>query len=84
LHITDYYSFISGFEKILLQNGKLSSMLKQFSIPVAEENNVSYFNSFLDMLKQLMPRKRQHPEKFPTSLLFWSISLQLLQQSLSL
>ena len=88
LCITDYYSSINTFEKLLQQNKKLSNMLKQFSVPVAdsEDNNVPYFDSFPDMLKQLIsynavsnaqkhPKGRRYPEiikKFSTSVWIYS------------
>ena len=101
LCITDYYSSINNLEKLLQQNEKLSNMLKQFSVHVAgsEDNNVPYFDSFPDMLKQLisnavsnaqkLPKGRRHPEiikKFSTSVLIYSgpFTYNFLQQNLGL
>jgi len=99
LHITDYYPFIEDFENLLQKNEKLSNILKQFSIPVTQGNNVPYFDSFPDMLKQVInnavsnaqkhPKGRRHPEiikKLSTSLFIFSgpFAYNFLQQNLGL
>ena len=47
---------INNLEKLLQQNEKLFKMLKQFNVSVADskDNNFPYFDSFPDMLKQLI------------------------------
>lgn len=97
LKITDYYSFIDDFEKLLKQNEKLSTLLKQFSMPGSEDGIVqTCFDSFPDMLidnavsnAQKHPNRRQHPEiskKFSTSLFIFSgpFAYNFLQQNLGL